>query len=1476
MKTIVKILKGVLLFLLLAMVSLVFLLQTESAQTLIARQLADWLSEHMGCVVMIDRVGVKWEGSFFIENLYLSDQHDDTLLFIHSANIRGIKPIKEHQPMAIESAEINGFVFNFSYPENDTTSNLDFLIDFFQSDSDHSDTASLALLVADIQLLNGRFRYDDFSYPEITEHGIDWSHLDVSEIMLRVRDLSFSNDAIESMNFDLTCNEKSGFTLSKFNCVPRFENQRILLNSATIQSNQTEVIGDLGFEFSSYEDFYDFNNKVTMDHTIERSNILLSDLSFFSRVLKGWNRSVQIKTRAIGVLNHLQLQNTELKTGQETNILADMSLQNLDTPDSTTYRIYFNRLNTSMDDLSRIELPPYDSIFQSKLDIPESISAFGKMCWVGKFEGNYESFKMYGELKSDIGTISADVQLDASGELENYRGDITAIDADLGKFYGTDVLGKVSCALNLIGSGFSLEKLAMEIDLDISSIDLNHYTLHDIEAIGKYQHRNFDGEMKIADDNADLTFDGLINFQDSLPVLDFSASINTLNPYVFGVMSDSALSSFSGNIKMRSVGLDYRVFTGFIEMQNLQYCSHNREFNIEGLKLVSRRDGIPVFDLKSDIADGRITGNFIIDEIPASLMDIASHVVPSFHPSIRVHKSQEFDLQFTLRNSEPLTSIFAPQLHIAEGTFIQAAVQESESKFECTLSSSFIAYTDYSINDLVMDIHRPDENVYVTLNSEALVVGKDLRIDGAGLDVRVEKDTLHTSLTWQQQDKSHSGDLNGRLILMNNGILKFDFDESKLSVLDLPFDLNEHGLFIWSDSKLQVVDFSMVHENQKLTMNGVASSMYDDSLNVSLKNLDLKFLQNRLSKGDSIRGLVDVDICVYQVLSSPFFSSKIRCLGLSYNQTSIGDIYFDALWDDNNKALRLDGNLSAGIASGNVSKFIPLSFNGYYYPNQKDQQLDLTANIKAFKLQTLNAFLPDESILLQGTARGTLAVSGRIDAPKIQSRLFLERSSIYIDYLNTKYFFSSYLNILPDMITLDNIAITDEEGHQGQLTGQLLHSNFRNWNFDLMLDFNQPMLMLNTVEQADVPFFGKAYGSGYLGISGDANSLSYEAQLKTEKGTYLGFPMGSSSEDDYDSFIAFKPKTDSVISEVKSDLSGLKLNLGIDVTSDAKFEVIFDKSVGDVMSGVGKGHLDLGVDQFSNLSMSGGLDLLEGNYKFTLKNLINKDFVITPGGRIDWTGDPMAGNLAITAVYKVPASLFDLLNDPQYQGGQRVPVNLGLSLKGAMLNPLIDFDIELPTVDQMTRSRVGAVLNSDQERNRQAFALLMLRRFVSPPSVSADHSSTSALSANGTELLSSQISNWLGQISNDFNLGFNYNPGDDISNEEIALALSTQFFNDRLILSSNLGVSRNNTNNTNQNTSNLIGDVRVEYKITPSGKVRLVMYNESNDYRMASTQQSPYTQGLGVIYREDFDNMQQLIEGLRKMLKGRPKSEGNS
>jgi hypothetical protein len=208
-----------------------------------------------------------------------------------------------------------------------------------------------------------------------------------------------------------------------------------------------------------------------------------------------------------------------------------------------------------------------------------------------------------------------------------------------------------------------------------------------------------------------------------------------------------------------------------------------------------------------------------------------------------------------------------------------------------------------------------------------------------------------------------------------------------------------------------------------------------------------------------------------------------------------------------------------------------------------------------------------------------------------------------------------------------------------------------------------------------------------------------------------------------------------------------------------------------------------------------------------------------------------------------------------------------MDLDGKLTNPGISFDIEVPSADEITKSRLNAAISTEEEKNRQAFALLVLRTFVSPPNVagSTGKYQGGAVAENSSELISSQLSNWLSQISSDFDIGFNYRPGDDISNEEIAVALSTQLFNERLLLSGNFGVS--NGNDANQNSSGLIGDLQVEYKITEDGKIRLVVYNESNDFQTLSTSESAYNQGVGFLYKEEFDTMKEFYCGFKNLFR---------
>ena len=79
----------------------------------------------------------------------------------------------------------------------------------------------------------------------------------------------------------------------------------------------------------------------------------------------------------------------------------------------------------------------------------------------------------------------------------------------------------------------------------------------------------------------------------------------------------------------------------------------------------------------------------------------------------------------------------------------------------------------------------------------------------------------------------------------------------------------------------------------------------------------------------------------------------------------------------------------------------------------------------------------------------------------------------------------------------------------------------------------------------------------------------------------------------------------------------------------------------------------------------------------------------------------------------------------------------------------------------------------------------------------------------------------------------------------------------------NFGVN----NNQVKNSSNIIGDVNVDYKLSEDGKYRLKAFNRSNDNTQIATAGGPFTQGVGIFYREEFETFNQLFARYLQKLK---------
>ena len=157
--------------------------------------------------------------------------------------------------------------------------------------------------------------------------------------------------------------------------------------------------------------------------------------------------------------------------------------------------------------------------------------------------------------------------------------------------------------------------------------------------------------------------------------------------------------------------------------------------------------------------------------------------------------------------------------------------------------------------------------------------------------------------------------------------------------------------------------------------------------------------------------------------------------------------------------------------------------------------------------------------------------------------------------------------------------------------------------------------------------------------------------------------------------------------------------------------------------------------------------------------------------------------------------------------------------------------------------------------NRQIIYLLALNRFYTPDYMNATRGNELVSVASST--ISSQLSNILGQLSDNWNIAPNFRSDrGDFSDMEFDVALSSHLLNNRLLLNGNLGYRDKSMNN-----NSFIGDFDIEYLLNRSGSLRLKAYNRYNDqnYYLKS---ALTTQGVGIVFKRDFDSMLSFLRPL--------------
>ena len=241
-------------------------------------------------------------------------------------------------------------------------------------------------------------------------------------------------------------------------------------------------------------------------------------------------------------------------------------------------------------------------------------------------------------------------------------------------------------------------------------------------------------------------------------------------------------------------------------------------------------------------------------------------------------------------------------------------------------------------------------------------------------------------------------------------------------------------------------------------------------------------------------------------------------------------------------------------------------------------------------------------------------------------------------------------------------------------------------------------------------------------------------------------------------------------------------------------------------------------------------------------------------GSIKFNGDIMDSDLSISARYSLRTSLSNLIADTTSVSSRRT-VECEVNVSDKLRNPKLDFSINVPDLDPITKSRVESALSTDDKVQKQFIALLVTNNFI-PDEQSGIVNNSNLLTSNVADLMANQLNNLLQKLDIPLDLGLNY--AESGSGRSIFdVALSTQLFNNRVIVNGSVGNRKGLANYNND----VVGDLDIEVKMDKTGQVRLNLFSHSAD-QYTNYLDNSQRNGVGVAYQKEFDSLKQFFRDL--------------
>lgn len=1378
------------------------------------------------------------------------------------------------------------------------------------------DTTMLKVTAENFELKGGRFSlYNYRKEPERTTppEVLNYNYLDIFDLDIRFKKFSFYDLNFHGQVENISLRDSSGFVLEKLSVrEASLSRLGMELNGLELVTPYSHLGDTLVFRYDTYHAFEEFVDEVNMGGYFHNARIALRDIVKFAPALEGnaffrENKEEILKVEGFvgGRVNRLDGRNLKINLAGGVEIEGGFSTRNLAVKDEQFLHLNLSKLSTHVRTLRKL-IPNFKP--------PDNFNRLGRINFTGKFDGFFVDFVADGRLRTDIGRAEMFMNLKTKDGKEKavYSGDLYLSEFDLGAWSGNSDFGKITLDSHVKeGKGLTLNSANARLQGTVDSVSYKDYVYKNATLNGQLTRNLFIGDLKIEDKNVNLSFGGEINFTDTLPTFDFRAEIEKLALKPLHLSSQDL--AFSGNIAMQLKGKRLSNSVGNTQVNDFQILKNGKDtLTVDSATIVSTfspKTGQKHFTVNSSLGNVDIRGKFDIEKIPAQLLRFITSNYPEFSGKLGISATEQvrdtaafsFDIQlFQLQN---LFGFFEEKLSGFDESSIKGSYDGYANKLSLELDIPYWEFSGIGFSDVYLksDMEGSEGGIHIGVMETQL--SEKQRLSPVFAIGMLNRDTLEFSAVSSNFFEILDNiNIDGVMTLDSDNSWRMSFKPSNLVILNQQWDISTANFIRIGEGKVETDNFVLSHDDQRM----VLKSIGDKGLEFQLQNYPLNSLE--LIKNiprHRISGIGDLHARVKDVFKFEGLSALLRIENLNIN----GDDY---------GVLRLDA--TAPSTKETVSSFLSiqkdsmiLTLDGYFNPPGIESQpgrswvkpeplyFDFDISFDNYPVRIVHYFVEDVLDVKGAVSAANVHAFGFPSMPQLEGEAFINDASFKIKPLQTTYRVpEGKIKISSKMFDASGSWVYDKFGQRALLEGGITHDHLREFGLDLRIstEQNKGFLGLDTKEKDSPEFYGTAIGTGYVRFTGNFDQPNLYVNGRTVAGTHMFLPMTSTSNTKEVHFIYFPQPTlnppDEEGGTSMAELRGLNMEYDLEITPDAKMEVIFDKAWGDVLQGTGTGRLKVILTREGRFDMYGDYTVATGNYLFTMMNLgLNKPFIVEPGGTITWSGSPYDATINIKAVYEgLNTSVYNFIQEylaaassaAQDISHNSTQVDLKMELTGRLLKPDIAFDIDFPNLDSELRNyaenKMRTIRQDPNELNRQVFGLLILQQFLpSGFSIQASELGINTVS----EMLSNQLSMYLTAfISNiftgsnviqgiDLDISYNRYPAGTVSDPtDPTIAYTTNELRGRLKVIVNDHISVHVGGNFDvgggsqvyTTNSALLGqEFQIEYTITRDRRLKLKVYQRTEpDFGGGRRLKI----GGGLSFRKEFDSFDELVKFFSK------------